>query len=220
MNEFTAKAAGRLMLLAGIVGLIAVVCLLLMFVGLALDVRSLILMGPVNDALNSLASVLIALLASVLYPSLRRLLPGASPILVASVWIGAAAHTLGSWLIMSGRSDVERSSYFYFVGNGLIGIWVWALSYAARRQASWPHGLTRLGLIAGSFMLGGLLGLYGMLSGADGAEYSPLVTVAGVSFAGMGILFPIWCLRGWRWIGAQRHDGAVGARGAYPLRHS
>jgi hypothetical protein len=98
---------------------------------------------------------------------------------------------------MTNRSGVELSSYYYFVGNSWIGIWLWVLNYVTRRAAVWPRNLTQLGLIAGSFMLVGFLRLYGIVFRGDGDDFSPLVMVAGISFLGMGVLCPIWSL----WLG-------------------
>ena len=59
-------------------------------------------------------------------------------------------------------------------------------------------------MLAGAFMMVGLLGLYGILSGSDGEGYSPLVMVSGLSFLGTGILYPLWCLQLGRSILSQR----------------
>jgi hypothetical protein len=203
MYDFFAKMTGWLMLLVGCVSLLAVAALLMFFVGLFGNIRSLLFMGTLNDVLNAAASVLSAILASVLYPTLRRFAPRLSLVVLISVWAGALAHMFGSWLILTDRSGVELSSYYYFVGNALIGVWLWVLNHVTRRAAIWPRNLTQLGLIAGGFMLVGLLGLYGIIFRADGDDFSPLVMVAGISFLGMGILYPIWCLRLGRWIVSQ-----------------
>ena len=197
MNGFISKTTGSLMLLVGATGLLAVAALLMFFAGLFGNIRSLLFMGPLNDVLNVIASILSAILASVLHPTVRKIASRLSLVVLISVWAGALAHTFGSWLIMTNRSGVELSSYYYFVGNSLIGIWLWVLNHVTRRAAVWPRNLTQLGLIAGSFMLVGFLGLYGIVFRADGDDFSPLVMVAGISFLGMGILYPIWSL----WLG-------------------
>jgi len=213
MNGFPSKVIGWVALVVGGTGLLATVALLVFFAGLFGNIRSLSFMGPLNDVLNALTSILSAILASVLHPTVRRFAPRLSLVVLISVWAGALAHTFGSWLILTDRSGVERSSYYYFVGSGLIGIWLYVLNRVARREAGWPHSLIQLGLIASGFMLIGLLGLYGILLGSDGDDFSPLVMIAGISFLGMGVLYPIWCLRLGRWIVAQQHDRLVVARG-------
>ncbi len=147
-----------------------------------------------------------AVLASAFYPTLRQLAPRSSPFLLIAVWTGALAVTFGSWLIQTGKSDVELSSYYFFFGNGLIGIWLWALNRIASRQAVWRGNLTQFGLIASLFMMLGLLALYGILLGLDGSDYSPLMMIAGFSYLGTGGMYPVWCLRLGRWILLKQAD--------------
>ena len=194
MNVFTSKTTGQWLLVVGITGVLAVLTLLLFFVGLSQNNYSLLRMGSINDTLNAIAGILSAVFASRLHPILRRSLPRLSPALLIGVWIGAIAIAFGSWLIITGRSGVELSSYYYFFGNGLIGIWLWALNRIARQQEVWPQPLTRLGSVASVFMMVGLLGLYGILLGLDRNDYPPLLLMTGMSFLGIGILYPIWCL--------------------------
>lgn len=118
MNGFTSKTTGGLVLVVGVMGILAVVSLLLFFVGLFQNIPSLSFMGRLNDTINALASILSAVLASVLHPALRRLLaPRLSLVLLISVWGGAMAITFGSWLIMTDRSGVELSSYYFFLAT-------------------------------------------------------------------------------------------------------
>ena len=200
MNRFPSRTTGLLMLAVGITGILALSTLILFFMGLFQSIGSLSSLGSLNDALNALTGILSAVLASVLHPALRR--PG----LLMSVWAGAIAITFGSWLIVTGRSDVQLSSYYFFFGNGLIGIWLWMLNRIARQQADWTPSLTRWGMVAGGFMMVGLLGLYGILSGSDGGEYPPLVLISGISYLGTGLLYPLWCLRLGRSILSQPDD--------------
>jgi hypothetical protein len=206
MNGPVPKTTGWLAILTGIFGFLTLMTLILFFVGLFQDIASLSVMGALNDTLNALTGILGAALASVLYPVLRRFAPRLSPFLLIGVWTGALAIAFGSWLIQTGRSDVELSSYYYFFGNGLIGLWLWVLNRAARVQTSWPRNLTQFGSIASLFMMLGLLALYGILLGLDGSDYSPLLMVTGLSFLGIGILYPVWCLRLGRWILSRQAD--------------
>jgi len=208
MNGFTSKLSGGLVLLVGVTAMLAVITLLLFFVGLFQNIESLSFMGHLNDTINGVAGILSAVLASVLYPTVRRFSPRFSLILLIGVWVGAIAITFGSWLVMTGRSGVELSGYYYFLGNGLIGIWLWQLNRITHRQAAWPQNLTRLGLIASAFMMIGLLGLYGVLLGLDGHDFSPLMMVSGFSYLGTGILYPIWGVRQGLWILSKQNDRA------------
>jgi len=202
MNRFSSKLTGWLALLVGVAGVLAVIALALFFIGLFQNIRSLSSMGGINDKLNAVVGILGAILASVLHPTLGRLAPRLSVVVFICAWLGAIAITYGSWLILTGKGDLELSTYYFFFGNGLIGTWLWALNRKLRQQAEavMPPSLTRLGLIAGSFMMIGLLGLYGVLLGLDGDDYSPLIMGAGISFLGTGILYPLWCLLLGRWI--------------------
>src|SRR5215216_7583269 len=128
MNGFTFKLTGWLVLLVGVTGILAVLTLILFFVGLFQNIQSLSFMGHLNDTINAFAGILSAVLASVLHPTVRRLVPRFSLILLIGAWTGAIAITFGSWLIVTGRSDVELSSYYFFWGNGLIGLWLWGLN--------------------------------------------------------------------------------------------
>jgi len=213
MSGFNAKSTGWFLLLAGAVGILAVVSLLLFFIGQFQDIPSLLFLGTLNDRINALAGILAAVLASVIYPSLRRQTPRLSLLLLIDTWVGAISIIFGSWLIVTGRSDVELSSYYFFLGNGLIGIWLWVVNRIASQQAVWPAPLTRLGMIASGFMLIGLLGLYGILSGMDGGDYSPLLLTAGISFLGTGFLYPAWCLLLGRWILSGQNQDVVAIQG-------
>jgi hypothetical protein len=197
MNRFTLKAIGWLALLVGIIYIVAGVSLLLFFVGLFQNINSLSFMGSLNDTLNALAGFLSAILASVLHPAVRGMRSRLSVVVLIGVWVGAVAISYGSWLIITGRADVELSSYYFFFGNGLLGIWLWALNRVARQLSFLPSSITRWGLTASLFMMLGLLGLYGILMRLDGSDYSPLIMITGISFIGTGILYPIWCL----WLG-------------------
>ena len=200
MDGLTSKAIGRLALLAGTAGVLAILTLVLFFVGLFQDISALASLGSVNDTLNAIFSLLSAVLASVLYPALRRFMPRLSLILFIAAWAGAIAVAYGSWLIITGRSDVELSSYYFFLGNGLIGIWLLAANWIARRENAWPRNLTLWGMIAALFLMWGLLALYGVLMQWDGDMFSPLLLVLGIGYLGIGILYPLWCLRLGRWI--------------------
>jgi hypothetical protein len=184
----------------GLAGILALASLLLFFLGMWWEIPELRSMGGLNDRLNTVAGILSALLASALYSALRSHAPRLSLLVLIGAWAGAIAVTFGSWLITTGRADVELSSYYFFYGNGLIGIWLFTLNRIARQAAAWTRALTRLGTIASLFMILGLLGLYGIVQGLDGGDYSPLMLVAGLSVLGTGILYPVWALGLGRWI--------------------
>jgi hypothetical protein len=218
MNGFASKVIGWLAVLAGIMGTLAIVTLLLFFVGLSQNIHSLSFMGGLNDRINALTGILSALLAFVMHPTLRRRAPRLSLVLLIGSWIGAIAIAFGSWLIITGRADVELSSYYYLFGNGLIGIWSYMLNRFASQQAVLPRNLTRLGLIAGALMMTGLLNFYGILLGWDGNDFSSLLLGTGISYVGIGILYPIWCLWLGRWIFSKRADRPLATQEWHPTQ--
>ncbi len=209
MKGFNSKITGWLALLVGLLGVLAVISLVIFFVGLFQSISSLSFMGSLNDKINAVTGILSAALATALQSSLRQWAPRLSVALLVGAWVGAFAVAFGSWLVVTGRTSFELASYYYFFGNGLIGLWLWMLNRMARRQDNWPRKLNGLGLIAGAFMMVGLLGLYGILAGLDGGGYSPLIKVTGISFLGIGLLYPIWCLWLARWILSKHEDGLL-----------
>lgn len=194
------KKIGWLALLSGALGIVTMLALVLFFIGLFQDVRALASFGAVNDVLNALTAILVALLASMLQAGRDRAAPHVHPLLTMGVWVGAIAVGLGTWLIQSGAGGLELSSYYFFFGNGLIGLWAWILNRAASRFGVWRPALTRLGRLAGALMTVGLLSLGGIVLGLDGDGYSPLILLSGISYLGTGILFPVWCLRLGSWL--------------------
>jgi hypothetical protein len=58
----------------------------------------------------------------------------------------------------------------------------------------------------------GLPSLYGILLGLDGSDYSPLMMVTGISFFGIAILYPVWCLRLGRWILSAQDNRVTAAK--------
>ena len=165
------------------------------FIGFFQNIPLLESMGAVNDVLNAVTGLLSATLASMLHPWLQRELPRGSMLILIGVWIGAIMIGIGTWLIQSGNADVELSSYYFFFGNGWIGLWLLLLNRTARQHGVWSGRLTVLGLTASLFMIVGLLSLYGIVQGWDGRDYSPLLMASGMSYLGTGILYPLWCLQ-------------------------
>ena len=88
------------------------------------------------------------------------------------------------------------------------------LNRITRQQAALPRNLTQWGSITGAFMMVGLLSLYGILLSLDRSDYSPLMMVSGISFFGISILYPIWCLRLGRWILSTREESVIAAQEA------
>jgi hypothetical protein len=118
MSGFTSRLTGRLALLVGTIGILALTTLILFFISLFQNISSLSFMGALNDTLNACAGILSAVLASALHTAVSRFSPRVSLATLIGVWVGAIAITFGSWLIVSGTSDVELSSYYFFLATG------------------------------------------------------------------------------------------------------
>ena len=109
MKKMTSTLLGWLTLVTGLVGSLCLITLLLFFIGLFQDISALSSLGSVNDGLNALAGILSAILATVLFAVMGRANTPTGTILVIGTWVGAIAIAYGSWLIVTGRSGVERS---------------------------------------------------------------------------------------------------------------
>ena len=205
-NSNFVRLRGWLALLTGSAGILALITLILFFAGVFLNIQSFFPLGHLTDILNGVVGIVSAGLASTLVQMLQKSQPRLSLILLIGVWLGAIAIAYGSWLILTNQVGVERATYFNFFGNGLIGVWLWSLNRRARQQTIWPRGLTRMGSLAGIFMMAGLLSLYGILMGLDGNNFSPLVMISSLGYLGIGILYPLWCLRLGRLILSQIKD--------------
>ena len=199
MKKMTSTLLGWLTLVTGLVGSLCLITLLLFFIGLFQNISALSSLGSVNDGLNALAGILSAILATVLFAIMGRANTPTGTILVVGTWVGAIAIAYGSWLIVTGRSGVERSGYYYIFGNGLIGLWLWSLNRRALQEEILPPGLARWGRVTAGLMLFGLPALVGILQVWDGNMFSPLLLITGISYIGIAILYPIWCLRLGRW---------------------
>lgn len=199
MKNVTSMLLGWLTLMTGLVGSLCLITLLLFFIGLFQNLSALSSLGSVNDRLNALAGILSAILATVLFAVMRRTNSPTGTILVAGTWVGAIVITYGSWLIVTGRSGVELSGYYYIFGNGLIGLWLWSLNRRALQEKIIPPALARWGRVTAGLMLFGLPALVGILLGWDGNMFSPLLLITGISYIGIAILYPIWCLWLGRW---------------------
>ena len=85
MRVSVSRTSGWLAILAGVAASLTLASLLLFFLGLLANIPSLSFIGGLNDALNSVYSILIALLASVPYPTMRWQAPRFVAALLAMV---------------------------------------------------------------------------------------------------------------------------------------
>ncbi|RZT17692.1 hypothetical protein EV649_5249 [Kribbella sp. VKM Ac-2569] len=161
----------------GVVGLTTCACLIAFFaVGGPF--------GTINDLGNAVFGVQSLALARFLAaPSHRFLLLGVAV-------VGAILTVVGTVLVVTEVTGFYLAGLWSSFGFALIGLWLVAVS---------RHGPTRLrrsGVVAGGVMLLGLVGVPGIPMGLDDMDNAPAWTfVAGVSWAGTYLLFPVWSLR-------------------------
>ena len=163
-------------LVHGIVGLATCLCLLGFYAG----TDSL---GAVNDVGNAVFGVLSLVLAWLLRADL---------LFFGLAAIGAVLTVVGTVLVMSETTGFYLAGLVSGLGFALIGGWL----VAVNRRTPPALRLRRSGLIAGGVMLLGLIGAPGIALRIDIMETAPWWTfVAGFSWAGTYLLFPVWSLR-------------------------
>ena len=82
----------------------------------------------------------------------------------------------------------SSSSYYFFFGNGLVGIWSWILDRIARLQAVWLPDYA--GARPQRFYDGGIARpLWHPFRFGWRRHILPLVMVSGISFLGTGLLY-------------------------------
>ncbi|MDP1547040.1 MAG: hypothetical protein Q8L87_13555 [Anaerolineales bacterium] len=192
MNHFPSKTTAWLAVVVGIATILGVIFLSLFFaVGQ--------LWGSLNDAFIALEAILSAALAWTLYSTLRSGSPALSLFGLIAAGVGALVVIIGSWLVISGKTDYVLAEHYMSLGFGLIGLWLLILNDQFGKSRLLPTQLIRFGLIVGVFMLVGLLSGYGVVHGLGGNDITPWFVQAGdiAGVVGWMILYPIWCI----WLG-------------------
>jgi hypothetical protein len=192
MTHYSSSAVGWAAIATGIVGLLALVCLLVFFAG----VRPF---GPLNDLAIGLAALLSGLLAWLLYPEFHARSPLLSQLALISALAGAVVVVAGSVLVISGRTGWFLAGLYMAAGNGLIGLWLLASSYSARSGPAWPQSLVVSGLAVGLILALGLATIPGIVRGLDAWAAAPwYVNYIGQAGAlGYLLAYPLWCI----WLG-------------------
>jgi hypothetical protein len=180
--------ASVLGLATGVVGILATLALIVMFMGVGP-------FGTINDVLIGVEGLLSAILAVLL---LSRLGLSAGALTVPGVLfaaLGAAVVMVGAYLVVSGRTGFVLAGLYMSAGFALIGAWVVWVNILAMQNGHWPDGLARFGLIVGAIMLVGFLSSLGITSRVDSFETSPwYVSLGWVSFLAWGLLYPVWLI--------------------------
>jgi hypothetical protein len=154
--------------------------------------------GTINDVLNSVIGILSLVLAWMLFAEHHARSPLTSQTMIVLAAIGMIFTIIGSSLIIFGFTDFVLAGWYTGVGNALIGLWLAAFCYSMRISDALPHSLIIFGLVVGSFMAFGLLGIPGILARVDTMESLPWVLgTSYLGFLGTYVLYPIWAI----WLG-------------------
>jgi hypothetical protein len=190
-NNFSPSTVGWTAIAIGVAVILAVIFLILMY---TVNGR----FGTVNDVLNSIIGILSVVLAWMLYAELHARSPWMSQITLGLTVIGMIFTIVGSSLIIFGYTDFVLAGWYTGVGNALIGLWLAAFCYYMLSGDILPHNLIVFGIVVGSFMTFGLLGIPGILTRIDTMESLPWYLGASyLGFLGTYVLYPIWAI----WLG-------------------
>ena len=190
-NTFSPSTVGWTAIATGIAVILAVMFLILMA---TVNGR----FGTVNDVLNSIVGISSAVLVWMLYAELHARSPWMSQVGLALAAVGAIFTIIGSVLIIFGYTDFVLAGWYTGIGNALIGLWLAVFCTSMLSGGTLPHNLVVFGLVAGGFMVMGLLGIPGILARVDTMESLPwYLGAAYLGFLGTYILYPIWTI----WLG-------------------
>ena len=176
--------SGRLAVITGLFGLLALVLLILFFmIGDPF--------GTLNDLCNGITGVLSGLLAWNLFNKFHT-----ERIFFIFALIGALVVVIGSVLVIYEITGWYLAGLFTSVGYALIGLWVAALNYSVRQLNLWSQRLVKFGLISGLIMALGLLAIPAIINRIDAWEMGPwYVNYVGLlGSLGELLLYPLWCI--------------------------
>lgn len=181
---FSSLMVPRLAILTGIVGLLALILLILFFtVGGPF--------GTLNDICNGLTGILSGIFAWTLYTKFR-----VQPIFLILSLMGTLAVAIGSILVIFEITGWYLAGLFTSAGYAMIGVWLFAINYSFWQSNSWSHGLSTLGMIAGTIMALGLLMIPGIINRIDAWEAGPwyINYLGQLGAIGYLLLYPTWCI--------------------------
>lgn len=155
--------------------------------------------GTLNDVCIGLAAIVSLTLAWLLFPEFHLQSPQLSLVALIAALAGALVVVAGCVLVISGLTGWYLAGLYMAAGNGLIGLWLIALTGTARAGSMWPHSLVIFGLVIGAIMALGLSALPGIFHAIHSWESAPwFINYIGQAGAlGWLLLYPIWCL----WLG-------------------
>lgn len=191
-SSLNSRSTGQILMAIGGISILAIIFLIIFFIGYLQDIPSILFFGPLNDVFGSLEAIMSAVLATIFIFSQAKRWIWLNLLGAILSWTGAFIVTLDSLmaggLLPRNAGAILRISYGFpallttndlHFGFGLIGAWLVILNFQAFRVGSWPTPLIRLGFLTGVLMMTGFAGSLGGL--------------------GLVFLYPIWCI----WLGHQ-----------------
>ena len=187
-SNFSSAAIGWMAIITGASAILAIIFLTLMF-----TVNGSF--GKVNDVFNSIIGISSAILAWMFYAEHPAKSATLSQIGLVLALVGAIFTIVGSILIIYGFTDFVLAGWFTGLGCALIGFWLVSFCYSMLTSNEVPHNLVIFGLVVGSFMAVGLIGIPGIFARIDSMESMPwYLYIAFLGYLGTYILYPIWMI--------------------------
>jgi len=190
-NDLPSTTISWIAITSGISAFLAVV-----FLGMMATVN--MFFGTINDILNSVLAILIAVLAWMLYSQFHAKAPLMSQVTLGLAVLGAILTVVGSVLVIFKFTGFVLAGWYTGLGYAFLGLWLAAFCYSMLGNGDFPSKLIVFGIITGAAMATGILSVTGILSGIDSMEGLPWhLNIAYLAFLGIYILYPIWAI----WLG-------------------
>ena len=174
-------------LATGAVAVFAAVALALLYAGVDA-------FGRANDVANAVVGWLTLALAVTVRRAVGRGWLGVLPVAPAAA--GALLMTWGSWLVLTDTTGYYLAGLVSALGVAAAGGWLLLAVADLERAGLLSRGGARLGRVVGAVMGVGVLALPGVVAGVDDIGTSPWhALLSGVSWLGLYLLYPWWCLR-------------------------
>ena len=187
-SNFSPTTIGWTAISSGMTAILAIV-----FLGMMATVN--IFFGTLNDILNSVLSILIAVLAWMLYSQFHAKAPLMSQITLALAALGAILAVVGSVLVIFRFTGFILAGWHTGFGYALLGLWLAAFCYSMLGSDVLSNKLITFGIVTGIAMATGILSIFGIMSRFDSFEALPwYLNIAYLAFLGMYILYPIWAI--------------------------
>jgi len=188
MNNNSFATIGWIAIASGISAILAVV-----FLGMMATIN--IFFGTINDILNSVLAILMAVLAWMLYSQFHAKSALMSQVAFVLAVIGAILAVVGSVLVIFRFTGFVLAGWYTGLGYAMLGLWLAAFCYSILGNDVFPNKLLVFGIVTGIAMAMGILSIFGIMFRLDSFEALPwYLNIAYLAFLGIYILYPIWAI--------------------------